>query len=328
MKTITNDISSGRLKKAYLLYGEEVYLRNQYRDLLVKAMNPDLAADTMNFAKFEGKDIDTAEIVSLADTMPFFADFRTILIQDSGLFKKADDGFADYFKNSPSETTRFIFVESEVDKRNRLYKVIKEYGSAVEFVTLDEEKLKLWVGKRLSNYNMRITGNNALYFLSKTGNDMSTIKNEIDKLISYVGDRSEVTAEDIDAIVTTTGVNRIFEMMDSIILKEQTKALNLYYELLSLRQQPSAILNLLARHFNILLQIRDLKSKGYSNKEMSAKVGVNGYFISNYISQASKFTNDILISALNDCNDADANFKKGIMSDKLAVEMLICKYSS
>ena len=33
MKTIDNDIKDGRIKKAYLLYGEERYLIRQYRDI-------------------------------------------------------------------------------------------------------------------------------------------------------------------------------------------------------------------------------------------------------------------------------------------------------
>ena len=47
MKTIREDIKGGNFKKVYLLYGEEAYLRNQYRDLLIRALVPE--GDTMNF---------------------------------------------------------------------------------------------------------------------------------------------------------------------------------------------------------------------------------------------------------------------------------------
>ena len=83
MKTIDNDIKRQEYKKVYLLYGEERYLIRQYRDKLKKAMTkPD---DTMNFSSFEGDDINVKEVIDLAETLPFFADRRVILIEDSKL---------------------------------------------------------------------------------------------------------------------------------------------------------------------------------------------------------------------------------------------------
>ena len=94
MKTIDNDIKTGQLKQVYLLYGEEQYLIRQYRDKLKKAMVAE--DDTMNFSSFEGNDINQKEIIDLAETLPFFADRRMILIEDSGLFKKSAEELADY----------------------------------------------------------------------------------------------------------------------------------------------------------------------------------------------------------------------------------------
>ena len=74
MKTIDEDIKTGQFKAAYLLYGDEDYLKKQYRDKLTKALMGQ--GDTMNFAKYEGKDSSIEEIISFADTMPFFADRR------------------------------------------------------------------------------------------------------------------------------------------------------------------------------------------------------------------------------------------------------------
>ena len=54
----------------YLLYGEEAYLKQQYKQNLVKALNPD--GDTMNFNHYEGKGIDVKQLIDLCETMPFF----------------------------------------------------------------------------------------------------------------------------------------------------------------------------------------------------------------------------------------------------------------
>ena len=61
MNTIDEDIKSGQFKKIYLLYGDEAYLKKQYKDKLKKAMvQPD---DTMNFTAYEGKDTNPKEVI-------------------------------------------------------------------------------------------------------------------------------------------------------------------------------------------------------------------------------------------------------------------------
>ena len=54
MKSLNEDLKTGQFKQIYLLYGEEAYLKKQYRDRLTKALLPE--GDTMNFAHFEEKE--------------------------------------------------------------------------------------------------------------------------------------------------------------------------------------------------------------------------------------------------------------------------------
>ena len=74
MKSLNEDIKTGNFKPVYLLYGEEAYLKKQYRDRITKAIFPD--GDTVNYAYYEGKGINPGELIDLAETMPFFADRR------------------------------------------------------------------------------------------------------------------------------------------------------------------------------------------------------------------------------------------------------------
>lgn len=325
MKNVLADIKSKNFKQAYLFFGDEIYLKLQYKRRLLKALNPE--DDTMNFAMFEGKSIDVRDIISMADTMPFFADYRVILIQDSGLFKSANDEIIEYFKNGPTDTTIFVFVEENVDKRSRFYKTISGYGRTVEFTSQDENTLKNWIARVLAENGHKITVSNANYFLAKTGNDMSNISTELEKLISYVADREEIRREDIDSVVTTLASDHVFDMIDAIALKQQNKALDLYYELVSIKKESLGILALLARHFNKLLQAKDLKKRGYNNNDIAKKISINSYYIGKYIDQATRFKSSMLIDALEDCADMEDKVKKGLLQDKLAVEMLICKYS-
>ena len=70
MRTIDEDIKKGTFQTAYLLYGEEAYLKQQYKNKLKHALWQE--GDTMNAAFYQGKDINPKELIDLAETMPFF----------------------------------------------------------------------------------------------------------------------------------------------------------------------------------------------------------------------------------------------------------------
>ena len=90
MKSLNEDIKNGQWKPVYLLYGEEAYLKKQYKDRMTKAILPD--GDTVNYAYYEGKGINPGELIDLAETMPFFAERRLIVVENSGFFKKCGAG--------------------------------------------------------------------------------------------------------------------------------------------------------------------------------------------------------------------------------------------
>ena len=123
MKTIDEDIRTRQFKNTYLLYGDENYLKQQYKNKLKNALiSPD---DTMNYSYYEGNNINPLELIDVAQTMPFFAERRLILIEDSGFFKKSCEELADYIPEIP-QTAYIVFVESEIDKRGRLYKAVNK----------------------------------------------------------------------------------------------------------------------------------------------------------------------------------------------------------
>ena len=65
MKTLANDIKNKSFKNAYLLCGEEEYLKLNYKNRLIKSIAGD---DTMNLGMYEGKNIDINEVLFLLNT--------------------------------------------------------------------------------------------------------------------------------------------------------------------------------------------------------------------------------------------------------------------
>lgn len=323
MQTIKTHIQQNQYKQIYLLYGSEDYLKKLYKNKLKDGMIGQ--DDGMNLSYFEGKGLDINKVVEIAQTLPFFTERRLIIIEQSGLFKSQND-LADAIKQFPS-TTHVVFVESEVDKRNRLYKTVKDIGTISEMNGLDEKNLGLWIVSLLGKDKKKITAHTVSYFLSKTGADMEHISRELEKLVCFAYDRDSITIEDVDAVCTTQLTNKIFQMIDAIAGKKQDTALALYYDLLALKEKPTSILYLITRHFNLLLQVKELTRLGYNNTIISQKAGLPPFAVGKYITQGKNFKSATLIQALHSCTNIEEQIKTGILIDKIGVELLIVTYS-
>ena len=324
MKSLNEDLKTGQFKQIYLLYGEEGYLKRQYRDRFVKAMLPE--GDTMNYAHYEGKNINVREVIDLAETLPFFAQRRLIVFEDTGFFKSAGAELADYIKDMP-ETTYFIFVENEVDKRSKLYKEVKAKGHIVELTTQDEGTLKRWIQGIVRREKKQISDSVILYFLNKVGTDMENIQRELEKVFCYALDRQEITREDIDAVCVTQITNHIFDMVNAVADKNQRRALDLYYDLLALKEPPMRILFLMIRQYRILFQVKGLSGQGYGKKEIASKAGLHPFAAGKYMDQAKKFRMSELRAVMEDGADIEQRVKTGLLTDNLAVELFIVKHS-
>ena len=325
MKNLNADLKSGQFKQVYLLYGEEGYLKKQYKDRFIKAMLPD--GDTMNYAYYEGKNTDVKEVIDLAETLPFFAERRLIVFENTGFFKTAAGAdLADYVKEMP-ETTYFVFVENEVDKRNKLYKAVNSKGYVVELSTQDEGTLKRWVFNLARRENKEMSEAVITYFIGKVGTDMEKIQRELEKVICYAIDRNTLTKEDVDAVCVTQLSNHIFEMVDAVAAGNQKRALDLYYELLALKESAMRILYMLARQYRILFHVKALANQGYGRKEIASKAGIHPFVAGKNIEQSRRFKMKELRGVMEEAAQLEQDVKTGLLTDTLAVELFIVKQS-
>lgn len=324
MKTIDEDIKNHAFRPSYLLFGEEAYLKKQYRDKLAAALAA--KGDTMNFAAYEGKGIRPGELVDLAETLPFFAEKRVILVEDSGFFKNSCEELAAYLPQM-NESSCFIFVESEVDKRSKMYKAVKKYGAAIEFATQDEALITKWILGRIGKEKKKITKAVLQQFLSRTGLDMGNIDRELEKLLCYALHKEVIEEADVKAAVTERVENKIFEMVDAIAARNPKKALDLYYDLLSLKEAPMRILYLIARQFRILAEAKELSGQGCGNAEIAKKAGVPPFSVRKYLGQAKSFSVKTLFGALEEAAEAEEAVKTGRLDAQIAVEIFIARYS-
>jgi DNA polymerase-3 subunit delta len=343
MGQITDSLKEKDYKRIYLIYGDEAYLRNYYKTALKTALTA--PGDNLNFSYFEGSLTDPNELAGLLDTMPFMAEYRVIIAENTGFFAKAgaeSDGDEDTEKasgkfgtlidtiNSQSETPSIlIFAEEKVDKRSKLFKAVSKAGLTEEFKIIDDEnQLARWCINYLKSLDTRISPDAAMYFVSEVGHEMTLLKNELDKLASYALDKKEITVNDIDALSTHQITGKIFDMIAAIGNHRQKEALKLYYDLLALRESPFAILALLSRQYTQMLTVKDCMIKNYSLQRIAEKTGLKDWVVRRLQDSVRKFTMDDLKKCLEACAQADEDIKAGNLTDILSVEVLIVSCSS
>ena len=324
MKNLNEDIKTGSFRPVYLLFGEEAYLKNMYKKKLKQAiLNPD---DTMNLTVYQGKDCNVRQLIDQAETMPFFAEHRLILVENSGFFKNASPELAEYIPQMPAETI-LVFVEDEVDKRGKLYKTVKNCGRITELARQDEKTLIRWVLGTLKREKKNIQQSTLELFLSMTGNDMENIANELEKLICYTEGRSVIERQDVEEICTARTENKIFDMIHAVAEKRQKEALDLYYDLLAQKEPPMRILYLVARQFNQLYAIKEQRNQGFDTAVIAQRTGLQAFIVRRGLVEAAHFTIEDLRQAVMDCVEAETQVKTGVRGDKIAVEMVLVKYS-
>lgn len=325
MKSLNEDLKTGQLKQIYLLYGQESYLKKQYRDRFVKAMVPE--GDTMNYSHYEGKKTDVAEVIDLAETLPFFSERRLIVFENTGFFKSGGNDLADYISGGMPQTTHFIFIEDEVDKRSRLYKAVKAKGHIVELAVQDESTLRKWIAGLVRKEKKEMSPSDIACFVSKVGTDMENITKELEKLFCFCMDRQAVTRADIDAVCVTQVRNHIFDMINAVAEQNQRKALDLYYDLLALREEPRRILALMVKEYRDLFHVKEMAAQGYPRKEIASKSGLPQFVVGKYIDLAKRFRSGELRSVMEEIADLDQRVKTGLITDSLATEVFIVKHS-
>lgn len=319
MLRIEDELKRNQLSRFQLIYGEERYMVRYYKNMLIQKLSqPD---DEMNRTFFRDNSTEPSQIAEAAQVLPFFAEHRLLVVEDSGFFKTSSD-MADYMETFP-ETTYIVFVEREIDKRNRLFKWIGKNGCVTECVRQQEKMLKQWMAGYAKKAGKSISVKSVERLIERVGTDMEMLSNELEKCIGYVGDRTAIEVSDVDAISSGVTVSKLFDMIDAVALGEKDRALRLYDDLLANKESPMSILYMFSRHINILLQMKECGNLGLSQSETAKKCGVPPFTVSKYARQAALFKRSKLLAMLETRLEYEEKFKSGRLSDQLAVELFL-----
>ena len=212
-----------------------------------------------------------------------------------------------------------------MDKRSRLYKAVKAQGYVAEMTRQDEKQLAAWAGGILAKAGRKITPRTMELFLGKVGDDMENIRTELEKLISFSEGREVVTDADVEAVCTEQVTGKIFDMITAIAGRRIRQAMDLYEDLLTLKEPPMRILFLIARQFNQILQVKELMADGMGREGIAAQLKLQSFVAGKIMAQARSFTREQILSYVALCVDSEEAVKTGRLGEQIAVELLIAK---
>ncbi|PYG87416.1 DNA polymerase III delta subunit [Ruminiclostridium sufflavum DSM 19573] len=331
---LKKQIKENKLQNIYLFHGAEEYLIKYYinavQSLIVSEENSEL-----NYIFFDGK-TEEAAIIANCETMPIFSDKKLVVIKNSGLFKArkgdndggssgkkaAKDTFSAYLENMPPYTC-LIMVETAIDKRLKLVGTIKKYGLIVEFDFQKPADLVKWVTKVFGSYKKSIDRMAASYLVENSDYSMTELLNEIEKVVNFVGQRSEIVIKDIEEVCSKSIKSRIFDLTDAISEGNISKALNFLNDMAALKEPMQKVLFMIIRQIRMLYRIKLMRQKGMREDLVSKQLGLTPYVASKVMNISKSLDISVLEGAMYYSLELDEAIKTGRISDRVAIELLI-----
>ena len=162
----------------------------------------------------------------------------------------------------PKSSVLIFTVRGPVNERNRVVKAIATVGRYRSFdpveagQSLNRDPLYKKVSEKFSEFNKQITPRAFTQLRTRTGGDMHTIAEAINKIIDFVGDKRQIDEQDIQNIVTQNTFDSIFDLTDAIGRRSIGQALKSLYEVLASGQEPILVNATITRQFRFALQAK------------------------------------------------------------------------
>ncbi len=271
------------------LYGEESFLLEKALRRLVDVAVPAEVRD-FNFNAFSARECQPNAVLDIALTFPVFARHRMVLVKDAHQFTASDlDQFGPYLKNPVAETY-LVFCGDKIDARRKFFQQFKKTGKLVEFKKLYDNQVPGFVRDLARGQGVRFTEDALALFCRRVGANLQEVSGELTKLSAYLGEQSLADVAEVQAVVSDTRVDSVFELTDALGKKQTQLALRLLERIQQEGSAPLLILTMIVRHFRQLWKIRAMVDGNVAEKEIPRRIGINPYFFSGLLGQSKAFS--------------------------------------
>lgn len=305
----------------FLFTGENAYLLEKTLEKLrgdFEKKHGDLNITVLE----DEQELTARSIIGAIEAAPFLGEKRLVIIRN--FFRLGDSDEQDkvetYLEKIP-ETSLVIFyehphVETKKRPKSSLKKTVGKIGNVKEFAIPSPQELISWIQSRLQKSNVTITATLAQEMINDCGTDMQQLAQEIQKLSLFCENR-EVTKHDLDVMIPKSYSATIFQFTDALNAKNAQMAIEKLQTLVEMGEEILIILSMIARHFRMLILVKDLlenqkipKAQIY-NKMTSYDPNMKPYPVKIAVDQSVKFSIEQLKTIYQTLVEINLNLRTG-----------------
>jgi DNA polymerase-3 subunit delta len=317
-------LGRGDVAPVYLLYGEEDLLAGEALDAILRAA---LAGGdrTLNLDILTGGETDGRDIVARATSFPMIGERRVVVVREADRLPARDCELLASYVAEPSPSSCLVLVALKPDMRKKPFAAIKKSGWALECKRLYENQVPAWITAEVKKDSRRIEPEAAKLLTAYIGTSLREIRSELDKLYVYAGERKEITAADVSALVGMSKEFSPFELQKAVGRRETGRAMTILEELLDAGGGVPLIIATMTNYFLTLWKLHDLRRRGTAPRDQAVQAHVNPYFLGEYqealaFQSASACERALLLLA-----GADEHSKSGTYDVRQVMEELILR---
>ncbi len=293
----------------YLISGESFQAEAAYQRLKDQLLPPEVRE--FNFDRLEGRHATAREIASFCRHLPVLSRHRLIVVEEADRIPKREmEGLADLLPEI-SKGTEVIFRAEKADRRLRFWQCVGELGKVMEFRPPSLRTLPQWISAECRERRLTIQNDAIQWLAVRYGTELGMIVSALQKASLLAGQGREISLRDLQETAGSFPWESLFDLMDAIGTRSLSRALILFHKLWSSGENPVAVLSLIARHYRILLKVKETGQ------------GAPSYFLKNYQAQARGYRIGQLRIGLDKIFRADWRLKSAPFSQKLVLEDLI-----
>ncbi|GAB2558712.1 DNA polymerase III subunit delta [Gracilibacillus alcaliphilus] len=330
--TCVQAIKKKNFEAVYYLHGTEEYMMEAIKQALIEYGMPEEEQDT-NLSIYDLEETSIQEVITDAETFPFLGDRKIVLAANADFLRARPqhtdvnhqpDVFLRYLENPAPYSILVITAPYEkVDERKKVVKQLKKVAKAIECKPLQEWNVQDAITTIAQQHNVQIDKEVITYFINEIGTNLMLIHSEMAKLALYVGEGNQIRMKDAETLLSSSENSSALKLMDAIIEKNLTKAINISKDLQKMNEDPIALIALVASQYRTLLQVKLLKQRGFTQQQMASQLKIHTYVAKLSIQRQSKYTLNQLKQAIGLLTETDAQIKTGAMDKSLAFDLLL-----
>ncbi len=317
-------VKSNRFASIYLFYGEEDFLIDEAVQLIIGRTLDD-GTRGFNLDVVYGSKVEAKDVVAHAASFPMMRGKRVVVVKE---FEKlvttdvAKEVIGAYI-NNPLESTILVLVSFEPDFRRKPFTDLKKKAALVECKPFYDNQVPGWIAERVHLQGREANAEACRLIQAYVGNSLRSLQNELDKLYVFLGDRKNITAEDVAAVVGATKGYTVFELQNAIGRRDAKDAIKILERMLENGQSPQMIVVMLTRFFTQLWKLTDARTRKMSEQELAREIGVPLYFVKQYLEFRTNFNLEQIENNFKSLLEADTTLKSISRDPRLVLDLLI-----